>query len=373
MGRFMRRSPFATFVPALVLAMFAVGCGEDELAEVTTSPATSAAVTTLPGAQDETENTEDIAAPTTTEFNIAMIMRGTKEEGWNATMIDSITRLTEDNPYGLTIVLDEIEEIDLADGERVIRDLAQTGEYEVILAHSIYSDAVAMVKDEYPDRLFAYSGSGNEPLGGNGYWIDVFIHEPAYLAGIIAGMMTQTDQISAVAAFPFPNVNGPLHAFFDGARSVNPDVTVEVTYIESWFDPGTAQEAAAAQIASGSDMIYAERFGPFAVAEEAGDVWAFGHFTDQLGLSDVVLTSAVARWDRAFLDLIDAWYAHETEGVPYAAPMERIVYSSMRDGGSSLGELSADLPADVVAAVQSAQTAILSGELEVPLIVDPIE
>ena len=166
-------------------------------------------------------------------------------------MIDSIGRLAEDNTYDLTITLEEIEEIAYADGERVIRDLAQTGKYEIIIAHSTYSDAVAAVRDDYPDTLFAYSGSGNDGLGGNGYWIDVFIHEPAYLAGIIAGMMTETNKISGVAAFPFPNVTAPLHAFIDGAQSVNPDITAEVAYIESWFDPATAQEAAAAQIAAG--------------------------------------------------------------------------------------------------------------------------
>ena len=308
-----------------------------------------------------------------TELNVAMIMLGTKEEGWYATMIDSISRLAEEKPHGLTITLEEIEEIPYADGERVIRDLAQTGKYEIILAHSTYSDAVAAVRDDYPDTLFAYSGSGNDGLGGNGYWIDVFIHEPAYLAGIIAGMMSETNKISGVAAFPFPNVNAPLHAFIDGAQSVNPDITAEVAYIESWFDPATAQEAAAAQIAAGSDMVYAERFGPFAAVEEADGVWGFGHFTDQLGMSDVVLTSAVARWYTAFLDLIDAWHAHVTEGVPYDAPMERIVYQSMLDGGSSLGELNPNLAAEVVAAVEEAQAAILSGELKIPLVTEPIE
>ena len=355
---------FALAAAIMALAMIAGACGDDEPAETTAAPATTQAEMMEP-------EEEEMMMPT--ELTVAMIMRGTKEEGWNATMIDSINRLAEEQPNGLAITFEEIEEIPYADGERVIRDLAQTGDYEIILAHSIYSDAVAAVKDDYPDTLFAYSGSGNDPLGGNGYWIDVFIHESAYLAGIIAGMMTETNQISGVAAFPFPNVNGPLNAFIDGAKSVNPDITAEVAYIESWFDPATAQEAAAAQIAAGSDMIYAERFGPFAAIEEADGVWGFGHFTDQLGMSDVVLTSAVARWDTAFLDLINAWYAHVTEGVPYDAPLERIIYQSMRDGASSLGELSTNLPAEVVSAVEEAHSAILSGDLVIPLVIDPIE
>ena len=174
-----------------------------------------------------------------------------------------------------------------------------------------------------------------------------------------------------MAAFPFPNVNGPLNAFFDGAKSVNPDIEIAgVTYIESWFDPATGANAAAAQIANGADVIYAERFGPFAAAEEAGNVRAVGHFTDQLDLSPVVLTSAVAQWDGAFTDLLNAWYDYTVHGTPYDAPGERIVYQSMVQGGSALGRLSDDLPADIVAAVEEARVAILSGELVIPLVTD---
>lgn len=354
---------------ALAIVASVAACGSDDDGETADTEA-AAPATTAASAPATTMAPADEAP---TELDVAMILLGTKEEGWYATFIDSVNRVAESQPHGLTITLDTFEEIAYADGERVIRDLAQQGKYEMIVAHSTYVDGVQAVQGDYPDMLFAYSGSGNDDHvgGSNAYWIDVFIHEPAYLAGIIAGMMTETNKLSAVAAFPFPNVNGPLNAFFDGAKSVNPDVEIAgVTYIESWFDPATGANAAAAQIDAGADIVYAERFGPFAAAEEAGNVRAIGHFTDQLGLSDVVLTSAVAQWDAAFNDLVDAWYAYHTEGTAYNAPGERIVYQSMRDGGSSLGAISDAVPADVVAAVEEAQEAILSGELTIPLVLD---
>ena len=374
------RKTVAIFL-ALALAVSLAACGDDDDTE-------TSAPTTAPAGSDDTpaptepepEPEPDVTAITMpempSEIDVAMIMLGTKEEGWYATMIDSIGRVGEDNEHGLGINLNLIEEIAYADGERVIRDLADDGEYEIIIAHSTYVDAVKAVQDDFPDTLFAYSGSGNDDhVGGtNAYWVDVFIHEPAYLAGIVAGSMTETNKISAVAAFPFPNVNGPVNAFIDGARSVNPDIEVAgVAYIESWFDPATAAEAASAQIAAGSDMIYAERFGPFAPAEEAGNVWTFGHFTDQLDLSSTVLTSAVAHWDAAFTDLLDAWYAYRSQGTPYDAPDERIVYKSMTQGGSALGRLNDGLPEDVKTAVAEAEEAILSGEIEIPLVTDKFE
>ena len=336
--------------------------------------AAEAAAAEAAAAADEAAAEQAAAAPS--EIDMAMLVVGTKEEGWYATFIDSVERVSASNKYGIQVNLEILEGIQFAEGERVVRDLAQTGTYEIIVGHSTYVDGVAANKGDFPDTLFVYSGSGNDDHegGDNAYWIDVFIHEPAYLAGIIAGMTTQTNRISGVAAFPFPNVNAPLNAFVDGARSVNPDIEVAgVTYIESWFDPATASSAASAQIANGSDVIYAERFGPFAAAEDAGNVRAVGHFTDQLSLSPVVLTSAVAQWDTAFTDVLDAWYDHNVHGVPYNSPPQRIVYQSMVDDGSALGSIADDVPADVVAAVEAARAAILSGELVVPLKFDAFE
>ena len=336
--------------------------------------AAEAAAAEAAAAADEAAAEQAAAAPS--EIDMAMLVVGTKEEGWYATFIDSVERVSASNKYGIQVNLEILEGIPFAEGERVVRDLAQTGTYEIIVGHSTYVDGVAANKDDFPETLFVYSGSGNDDHegGDNAYWIDVFIHEPAYLAGIIAGMTTQTNRISGVAAFPFPNVNAPLNAFVDGARSVNPDIEVAgVTYIESWFDPATASSAASAQIANGSDVIYAERFGPFAAAEDAGNVRAVGHFTDQLSLSPVVLTSAVAQWDTAFTDVLDAWYDYNVHGVPYDSPPQRIVYQSMVDDGSALGSIADDVPADVVAAVEAARAAILSGELVVPLKFDAFE
>ena len=348
---------------------------EAQLAEAEAAAAEAAAAE-AEAASAASAAAEELAAAAPDELDMALLVVQTKEEGWYATFIDSVNRISETNKYGIKINLEILEGIPYAEGERVIRDLAQTGIYEIIVGHSTYVDGVTAVKDEFPDITFVYSGSGNDDHegGDNAYWIDAFVHEPAFLAGMIAGRMTETNKISAVAAFPFPNVNGPVNAFFDGARSVNSDVeVVGVTYIESWFDPATGSSAAAAQIANGSDMIYAERFGPFAAAEDAGGVRAFGHFTDQLSLSPVVLTSVVAQWDPAITDVLDAWYDYTIHGVPYDSPRDRIVYQSMVDGGSALGAISDDVPADVVAEVEATRVAILNGDLAIPLVVEAIE
>ncbi|MFP6641580.1 MAG: BMP family ABC transporter substrate-binding protein, partial [Myxococcota bacterium] len=288
-------------------------------------------------------------------------------------MLDSISRAQEAKPHGLEISLDIFEKTPYAEGERILRELAQSGDFDMVIMHSAFGDAVAAVMDEFPDMTFVFSGSGNEATGGNGYWVDVHVHESAYLAGIIAGMMTETNVLGAVAAFPYPNVNAPLNAWISGAQSINPAVTANVTYIESWFDPTTAKAAADAHVANGADMLYAERLGPFETALENDGVYAFGHFTDQAALApEVVLASPMARWDPSLNAVIDGFWANAADGAAHDAPMERIIYF-MPEGGNELSPMSDLVPADVQAAVLDAQEKILSGELLVPFNSAPVD
>ncbi len=345
-----------------VFGLFAAACGSDsEAAEETTEESTD-------------EAAEAGEAPTSVD--IAIVLEGVIEEGWNAAMLGALDRIAAEEPNGLALTYEPIEDVAYADGERIGRDLATSGDYDIIIMHSAYVDSVNALAPDFPDIAFGLSGSGNDlAMGGNVFWIDVFIHEPAYLMGMIAGSMSESGQISAVAGFPFANVNAPVHAFIDGAQSINPDITASVTYIESWFDAVTANESAVAQIAAGSDMIYAERFGPVEAAASADGVYAFGHFTDQAELNpDIVLASAVALWDPAVMTIIDGWYAYVTEGTAYDAPAEeRIVFDSMTNGGSDITDLSASVPEDVAALVAETRDMILSGELEIPFDDSPFE
>jgi basic membrane protein A and related proteins len=318
---------------------------------------------------------EEEMSDTPTQVDFACITSNTIEQPWHTAFAQAFERVSADAPHGLEMSLVCTENVAPPDAERILRQYAETGEYEIIWAHSSYSEAVKVLAPEFPDIAWMFTGSGNEGVGGNAYWGDVFIHEPSYLAGIIAGYMTETNQLGAVAAFPFPNVNAPVNAFLDGALSVNPDVTMQVTYIESWFDPVKGKESASAQIAAGADIIYAERFGPFESAAE-GDALAFGHFLDQNSLSpDIVVASPMALWDPNIVNIIEKWYDYTVDGVAFDAPMDRIIFSYL-DGGSALSEyhtFDALIPQEAKDAVDAARESILAGDLVVPMKEDAIE
>ncbi len=310
------------------------------------------------------------------DLNIAFVFVAIVEEPWNTAVLQSIERVKKEKPHGLNINWDISESVYPPDVERVLKEYAKTGKYGIIWAHSSsYTTINPGLFKKYPNILWILSGSGHEPLGGNVFTIDQFPNEPAYLMGMIAGLMTKSNVIGAVAAYPYADVNVPVNGYIDGAKAVNPDVKVKMTYIESWFDPPKAKEAALAQIAAGADFIYAERFGPFEACKEKG-IFGFGHFVDQNSIApDVVLSSAIAIWDPTIKLLIDAWWNHVTLGFPYAAPMKDIIFG-MEAGGSALAPfhgLADKVPADVKAKVEKAQSDIMAGKLKVPTRPEPVE
>ena len=186
------------------------------------------------------------------------------------------------------------ESVKSADFARVMREYAEGG-YGLIMGDAFGAERIARrVAKDYPDIAFAF-GSGIGPAEPNFAVFDNWIHEPAYLAGMIAGGLTKTNTVGTVAAMTIPEVNRLSNAYCAGAKEVNDKVKCKFSFIGSFFDPPKAKEAAIAQIEQGVDVIYAERFGVIEAAKER-DIVAIGNMSDQSGLSaDHVVTSVV--WD----------------------------------------------------------------------------
>jgi len=353
----------------IVLALLLAACSSaaddttTSAAPGTTPPTSAAGATTTTTDGTETTTTADVP----TELSMALLATDVIDDPWYTTMLDAMERTVEAQPYGLDVTYEWFENIAYADGERIIRDLAVSGKYDIIVAHSTYSDAVNVIRDEFPEIAFVFSGAGNEPTGGNGFWISVDIHESGYLSGVVAGLMTQSDKIGVVANFPFPDVNAPVNGFIAGAKSVNPEVEATIAFIESWWDPVKTKESALAQIAAGADVLYSVMFGALEAASEAG-VYGIGDYEDQQYLApDAVVTSNMAFWDPALNTVIDAWWNQQANGVTMNAPLEQIRFS-MADGGADIAPLNdALVPDEVRTAVTEIRDKILSGELVVEL------
>ena len=105
--------------------------------------------------------------------------------------------------------------------------------------------------------------------------------EARYLAGIAAGLRTENNHLGYVAAMQIPECIYSMNAYFLGARSVNPDVTMDVLFTNTWYDPTIEGQAAQSLIDMGCDVIaqHQDTTMPVAAAEEAG-IWACGYNCD---------------------------------------------------------------------------------------------
>ena len=244
------------------------------------------------------------------------------------------------------------------DMERVLREIAEKKKPAAIFGDAFGNEeAVRRVAAQYPKIAFVF-GSGLGPSTPNLSVFDNWIHEPAYLCGIIAGGMTKSNTIGVVGGYPVPEVNRLVNAFTAGAKEINPKVKVQVTFINSWFDPAAAKEAALAHIDAGADVLYAERFSVIEAAKER-KVWAFGNMADQNSLApDRVLNSPV--WNMT--PTVEYVLAQIKAGSYTALDLKD--FSMMAKGGASMApfhDLDKQIPAATMELVKKRQDEIAKG------------
>jgi basic membrane lipoprotein Med (substrate-binding protein (PBP1-ABC) superfamily) len=182
---------------------------------------------------------------------------------------------------------------------------------------------------------------------------------------MLAGGLTKSNVIGVVGGYPVPEVNRITNAFIAGAQSVNEAVDVKVTFINSWFDPTAAKEAALAQVGAGADVLYAERFGVIDAAVENGLI-AVGNMSDQQSLAPENVVTSVT-WNMA---PTVAYVIDQVAGGTYTA-QDLKDFSMVAKGGAALAPINTDVPGgvpqDLLDAVQAKQAEIESGLFRVDI------
>ncbi len=336
----MKKGWIHLLVVLLMVLGFAAGCAPP--AEEPTVP-------------DETVETDDGV------FSIYAIFSTPAEEPWVSVITAACEQLVEEG----RATFDYSDNLGYAgDFERELRQVCAELQPDLITGDAFGNEEAARrVALDFPEIAFAF-GSGLGPAEPNFSVFDNWIHEPAYLLGVIAANMTETNKIGVVGGVPVPEVNRITNAFIFGVKDYNPDAIVYVTFINSWFDPAAAKEAALAQIEQGADILYAERFGVIEAAAENG-LWAFGQMNDQHELGpDTVISSSVWNLTPTFEYLLNSVQA----GFYTAQDLKD--FSMMAKGGAYLAPfhgLEAQIPDDLKALIAQLEADILAGVFRVDI------
>ena len=164
-------------------------------------------------------------------------------------------------------------------------DFADAG-CKVIFADSFgHEDYMIQAAKEFPEVQFCHATGTKAHTEGLDNFHNAFasIYEGRYLAGVAAGMKLQeiadagqlkgaTPKMGYVGAFTYAEVVSGYTSFFLGAKSIVPDVTMDVTFTGSWYDETAEKEGATKLINGGADLIsqHADSMGAPTACENAG-------------------------------------------------------------------------------------------------------
>ena len=164
-------------------------------------------------------------------------------------------------------------------------DLVDAG-CNIIFADSFGHEAyMIQAAKEFPDVQFCHATGTKAHTEGLSNYHNAFaaIYEGRYLAGVAAGMKLNElkdagklkgdkPKMGYVGAFTYAEVVSGYTSFYLGAKSVCPDVTMDVTFTGSWYDETAEKEGANKLIQGGCDLIsqHADSMGAPTACEEAG-------------------------------------------------------------------------------------------------------
>ena len=255
-------------------------------------------------------------------------------------------------------------------------DLIITGSFQQL-------DNMETIAPEYPDKdwvMFDSTLDFDTYDLSNVYNMDYRANESGYLAGMVAAHMTTTDNegINPDKCIGFvggmdnnPIIHDFLIGYIEGAKAVEPDIKIAVSYLGSFEDSAKAKETAMAQFNSNNvDVVFsvAGAAGTGCIEAAANDgKYVIGVDSDQTLLyegrpeQNRIITSALKRVDESIIYAVGKYLdgdlpfgKNEVLGVKENAA--GIVYNDILTG--YVGE-------DFIKTLKEAEEKIASGEIKV--------
>jgi len=252
-------------------------------------------------------------------------------------------------------------------------DLAELG-CDIIFADSFgHESFILQAAAEYPEIQFCHATGFQAATSGLSNMHNFFtsVYESRYVTGVVAGMklneMIAAGKITPeqavmgyVGAYPYAEVISGYTAFYLGAKSVCPTVTMKVQYTNSWADMAMEKEAAEAMIAQGCVLIsqHADTTGAPTACEALG-VPCVGYNVSMISVAPTcALTSAAVNWA--------PYYTHAVDCMLKGTEIETDWCKGYTEGANEIKELNeAAIAEGTKEAVADIEAKLASGELHV--------
>ena len=273
----MRRNNWKLVLIVVTIVMLGTACGPKPTPASSTEAPTSAPTEAPTAAPTEAPAGFTIPDIEQGKFNVAVVLIGFHADGgWSQAHLSGAEWMMTQDP---TIAVKYVELINPGpDAESVMRSLARKG-FDMILGTTFeYGPTMETLAAEFPTTAWLHL-TGYRSNGTNYGNLMGAMEDMKYLAGMVAGARAKADgntKFGYVAPWPLPEVIRLGNAFMLGARVTCPECTMEIRWINTWYDPDKEKQAAQSLLDAGVDIVLigSDTPGPLVAAADAGK-WAF--------------------------------------------------------------------------------------------------
>lgn len=256
------------------------------------------------------------------------------------------------------------EVIESRDAAAYIPNLTQAAEQSELTVGVgfLLTEAITEIANQYPDDKFLLVDSVSD--APNVESVTFREQEGAFLAGVVAGLMTKSNKLGVVGGIKIPPVVRYVVGFEAGAKSVNPNADVVVAYADTFDDQALGKELTLAQYNQGVDIAFPVAgktgIGSFDAAKEKGEgYWVIAADTDQsqLGAEHQLAVSEKGVDTAIFLaaqQVVDGSFKGGQLSL------------GLKEDGVGLGHPNAVIPQEVLDVAAAYEKAIIDGTVKVP-------
>ena len=244
-----------------------------------------------------------------------------------------------------------------SEADSTIVQLIDEGCNLIIGASSGFTVNVNAAAQQYPDVYFTqFEGVSADNYCSFTCW-DI---EAIFMCGYAAALMSDVDELGFVAAQPQASVVRAIDAWAAGAKAANPDATVQVAWVNSWYDPAGDKECANSLLQKGIKCLgyHGSTTAVAQAAQEAGAYCTGFHIDMHDYAPKAVLTSFCWNWTPIFNEIITS--------IATDSFTNDVKYANMADGAATIAPWNTDImPEDVIAKCDEMKDKIVNGEYTV--------
>lgn len=293
------------------------------------------------------------------KLKIGVLLHLSRDDGgWSQAQYESFIRTKEE--LGLTddqvIIVENIGETGPV-AENMIEQLVSEGCNVIFGTSSSFMNAIQKGAERHPDIYFHHFEYNFDTPNVKPY--SIRDTEAIFVLGYVSGLMSNSDSLGFVAAQPQASVIRAINSFAAGARYARENATVQVVWVNSWFDPAKDKESALSLIDSGINALgYQGSTSAVAQASAEKGTYCTGFHIDMHDYApSAVLTSFMWNWTPIFNQILkdialDQWTNDTivmgiTENAAQVAPFNEEI-----------------IPADILAKAEEVKAKCMAGEIK---------